>query len=129
MNGMNVVVVLLRHWSDGSMKCWFHVFLGPTCVLVADAPCDDVSLKEAVHLDAAAEHQAMFWLPRNEKGQAAVVTVAISGSDKLSGDDGFLSLTTAQNWVQTSNQSGDLIIHRVYLHIKTNCLHLISLFF
>lgn len=61
----------------------------------------------------------MFRLSRNEKRQAAVVTVGISGTDEFTGDGRFLSLIAAENWFQTSNHYGDLIIDRVDLQMKS----------
>lgn len=112
------------HCSGQRLVRRFHEVLAPlviwpTCVLVADAPCYYVCLEETVYLDAVAEHHTMFWLSCNKKCQAVVVTVGISGTDEFSCDDCFLSLITAKNWFQTSNQNRDLVIYRVYLQMKS----------
>lgn len=92
----------------------------PTCVFVTDDPCCNVCLDEAINFDAISEQHAIIWLSCDEECQAAVVTVCISGTDKFCCDDYFLSLCTAENWFQISNQYGDLVIYRVYLKMKAS---------
>lgn len=91
-------------------------------MFVGDDACSDVCLNEAIDDEAAAEHHTMVRLPGNEEGQAAVVTVCISGADKLCGDDYLLSFCTAENRFQTSHQYRDLVIDGVHLEITLSQL-------
>lgn len=115
--------MLAQFWSKFKVRRLKEVLvvfvLEPTCVFVADAPCYYVCLEEAIYLDAVSEHRAVSGLSCNQKGQAAVVAVCISGTEEFTRDDRFLPLVTAENCFQTSNQYGDLIIYRVYLQVKS----------
>ena len=55
-------------------------------------PIGDLSLNEAVHDVASAEHRAMTGLPGNQEEQTAVRRVGVGGAEEVGADERLLSL-------------------------------------
>lgn len=88
-------------------------------MFVGDGPRSDVCLDEAIDDDTVSEHHTMIRLPGDQERQGAVVAVCIGSIDILGCDDYFLSLCTAENWFQTSNQHWNLVID--WHHLEMTC--------